>query len=74
MLLGLTAMSTLVTVNAPGAAHCALGKVTKPHARKHHKLPPLVVGSQSPRSGRRLANGAKVAVTLVKAPSRPKRR
>jgi hypothetical protein len=45
-------------------AHCSLGKVTEP--RGHHGR--LVVGRQSVRSGRKLAYGAKVAVTL-----RPKR-
>lgn len=41
-------------------AHCRLGKVTKPHT--HHGA--LVVDRQSVRSGRKLASGAKVAVTL----------
>lgn len=41
-------------------AHCRLGKVTKPRTR--HGA--LVVDRQSARSGRRLASGTKVAVTL----------
>jgi hypothetical protein len=45
-------------------AHCTLGKVKRPrHSRHHH----LVVGSQSPRAGKRLANDAKVNVKLVRA-------
>jgi virginiamycin B lyase len=48
-------------------AHCALGKVKKPKAKKHHQRPALIVGSSKPRAGSRLAHGAKVAVTLVPA-------
>ena len=40
--------------------HCRLGKVATPHAHRRA----LVVGSQSVRSGRKLASGAKVSVTL----------
>jgi hypothetical protein len=46
-------------------AHCGLGKVTWPRA--HHGK--LVVGAQGVRSGRKLADAAKVSVTL-----RPARR
>jgi hypothetical protein len=57
------------------AAHCGLGKIKRPHASKHHKLRPLVVGSQSPSPGRRLASGSKVAIALVQTPpKRTKRR
>jgi hypothetical protein len=49
-------------------ANCKLGKVTKPKARKHHKLRKLVVGSTSPRAGTVKPLGAKVAVTLVQVP------
>ncbi len=52
------------------AAHCALGKVTRPRARKHHPLGALVVGSQKPGAGATLGNGSKVAVVLVNAPRR----
>jgi hypothetical protein len=41
-------------------AHCALGKVTWPQMRRGK----LVIGKQSVRSGRKLAIGAKVAITL----------
>jgi virginiamycin B lyase len=54
-------------------AHCALGKVTKPKTRKHHKLGQLVVGSTKPAGGSKLANNSKVAVTLVAAPKRRRR-
>ncbi len=43
---------------------CALGKVTKTHTGHGHKLASLVVGSQRPAAGRRLALGAKVALGL----------
>jgi hypothetical protein len=46
-------------------AHCKLGKVTKPKLKKHHKQPPLVVSSTKPGARTKLANGAKVAVTLA---------
>ncbi len=55
-------------------AHCSLGKVTEPKAKKHHKRPALVVGSSKPRAGSRLAHGAKVAVTLVPKPTADKHR
>jgi hypothetical protein len=53
-------------------AHCRLGKVTRPKARRGHKLPPLVVKRSSPRAGSRHAAGAKVAITL--APKRKHRK
>jgi hypothetical protein len=46
-------------------AHCSLGEVTRPRGHRRR----LVVAAQSPRSGRKLRSGAKVAVTL-----RPQRR
>jgi hypothetical protein len=46
-------------------AHCRLGKVVTPRARKGHKLGPLVIGSENPGAGRSLANRAKVGVRLV---------
>jgi len=55
-------------------AHCTLGKVRQPHAKKGQKLGTLVVGSQSPAAGKTLAAGSKVAVVLVKAPKPKKRR
>jgi hypothetical protein len=55
--------------------HCALGKVTKPANKRHrHKPPRLVVGSTKPAAGRLLANGAKVAVKLVAAPVKKRKR
>ncbi len=41
-------------------AHCKLGRVSKPHAHRGA----LVVTAQSPASGKKLADGAVVAVTL----------
>lgn len=54
-------------------AHCAVGKVAKPKQRKHHKLPPLVVKSSSPKAGTTRDAGAKVALTL-KAKPKPKKK
>jgi hypothetical protein len=54
------------------AAHCRLGRVTKPRARKGHK-PSLVVGRQSRTAGRKLPNGTKISLRLVVKP-RPKGR
>jgi hypothetical protein len=54
-------------------AHCALGKVTKPKVKKHHKQPKLVVSSTKPGAGAKLSNGAKVALKLVAAPKKTKR-
>jgi hypothetical protein len=57
---GLKRDSLAAARRALGRAHCRLGRVTKPHAFRGA----LVVATQSARSGRRLAVGAKVAVTL----------
>lgn len=51
-------------------AHCTLGKVRGPRAHSQH----LVVISQGARSGRRLAPGATVAVTLGARPRAEARR
>jgi hypothetical protein len=51
-------------------AHCALGKVTKPKKRKHHKLGKLVVKSSSPKAGSSKPAGTKVNLTLTKAPKK----
>jgi hypothetical protein len=53
------------------AAHCTRGKVTKPKARKGHKLPSLVVKSSSPGTGATPASG-KVDLTLGPKP-KPKK-
>jgi hypothetical protein len=45
------------------AAHCAVGKVTKP---AHSAGKPLVVGSTTPAAGTKHPAGTKVAITLVK--------
>jgi hypothetical protein len=47
------------------AAHCSLGKVSKPRARKHHKLGKLMIGSTKPGAGAELSVGAKISVKLV---------
>lgn len=49
-------------------ANCTVGKVTKPRARKHHKLRTLVVSSSSPGAGSVRAARTKVALRLVEAP------
>ncbi len=53
---------------ALGKAHCRLGTVHQPKARKNHKLPKLVVASSSPGAGASRANGTKVGLTLGPAP------
>lgn len=55
------------------SAHCALGRVAKPRARRGRRLPPLVVKSSRPRAGAVLTAGARVALTLKVKP-RPRRR
>ncbi len=56
-------------------AHCKLGKVHKPKARKHHKLPVLVVTKSSPGSGASRPNGTKVGLTLGPKPKpKPKKK
>ncbi len=60
---------------ALSAAHCRLGRVTRPRARRGRRLPPLVVRSSRPGTGAVLAENASVAVTLkVKPPRRARRR
>jgi hypothetical protein len=51
------------------AAHCSLGKVSKPKRKKGRKLGPLVVRSSNPSAGRTLKVGSKVDLKLG-----PKRR
>jgi hypothetical protein len=47
------------------AAHCALGRVTKPKTPKHRRPPKnLVVVGQGAAPGKQLGSGSKVAVTL----------
>jgi subtilisin family serine protease len=53
------------------AAHCTLGKVTKPRARKGHRLGALVVKSSSPGVGAKPASG-KVDLKLGPKP-KPKK-
>lgn len=54
------------------AAHCALGKVTKPTVRKGHKAPHLVVASERPKAGSKLKNGSAVRLVMNAKP-RPKK-
>jgi hypothetical protein len=55
-------------------ASCAIGKVTKPKARKGQKLRPLIAKSTSPRPGKTVARGTKVLILLVQKPKpKPKR-
>jgi subtilisin family serine protease len=53
------------------AAHCTLGTVTKPKAKKGHRLPSLVVKSSSPGAGSASSSG-KVNITLGPKP-KPKK-
>jgi hypothetical protein len=55
-------------------AHCRLGKTSKPRPHKHHKVGKLIVGSTKPGAGTKLSNDAKVALKLVTAPRKPRRR
>lgn len=55
------------------AAHCALGKVTKPKAKKGHGLGALAVKSSTPGAGARPASG-KVNLTLGPKPKPKKHR
>jgi subtilisin family serine protease len=48
-------------------AHCTLGAVTKPKAKKGHRLPPLVVKSSNPASDS-LSSSGKVDITLGPKP------
>jgi hypothetical protein len=52
---------------ALAAAHCSLGTVTKPKARKRHKLGPLAVKTSSPGAGSAPSSG-KVNITLGPKP------
>ena len=58
---------------ALAGAHCTLGQVTKPRARKGHRLPRLVVKSSSPGAGAKPASG-KVNLTLGPKPKPKKHR
>lgn len=53
-------------------AHCRVGRVAKPRARRGRRLPPLVVASARPGTGAVLADGAAVKLTLKVKP-RPRR-
>jgi hypothetical protein len=55
------------------AAHCTLGTVTKPKAKKGHRLPPLVVRASSPSAGAAPGSG-KVNLTLGPKPKPKKHR
>jgi subtilisin family serine protease len=55
-------------------AHCALGNVTKPRARRGRRLPKLVVKSSRPGAGATGAEGTKVALTLKAKPRARRRR
>lgn len=55
---------------ALASAHCTLGKVTQPKAKKGHKLPPLVVKSSAPAAG--VKTSGKVDLTLGPKP-KPKK-
>jgi hypothetical protein len=58
---------------ALSAAHCALGKVSKPKAKKGHQLGPLVVKSSSPGAGTTLPAGSKVNLKLGPKPKAKKK-
>jgi len=56
---------------ALNAAHCTLGKVKKPKARKGHRLGPLIVKSSTPGPASKPANGV-VDLNLGPKPKRKK--
>lgn len=58
---------------ALAAAHCSVGKVTKPKARKGKKLGPLVVKSSTPSRGTALRFGGKVNLKLGLKPRKARR-
>lgn len=71
----LTSLSLTRARRALSKAHCKLGKIVKPHARRGHRLPPLVVRSTNPKAGAIRTAGAKIRLTLGPKPKRkPKRR
>ncbi len=53
---------------ALGAAHCLLGKITKPKAKKNQRLRKLIVSRSTPGAGAKLASGSRIAVKLAQAP------
>jgi hypothetical protein len=57
---------------ALATAHCTLGTVTKPKAKKGRKLAPLVVRSSTPAAGAKPTSG-KVDLKLAPKP-KPKKR
>jgi subtilisin family serine protease len=67
----LTGKSLGQATAALAAAHCSLGTVTKPKAKKGHKLGPLVVKSSNPAPGSAASSG-KVNITLGPKPKSKK--
>jgi hypothetical protein len=55
------------------AAHCKLGKVSEPKARKHHRLGKMAVSRSAPGKGAKRTAGTKIAIKLGLAP-KPKHR
>ena len=51
-----------------GAAHCLLGKVTKPKAKKNQRLRKLIVSGSTPGAGAKLASGSRIGLKLAQAP------
>jgi len=49
-------------------AGCAIGKITRPRARRGQKLRTLIVRRTNPAAGRSVAKGTKVAILLVQKP------
>lgn len=64
-LAGLTQAAAVAALNK---AHCKLGKVTKPKAKKGQRLPSLVVKSSNPAAGARTS--AAVNLTLGPKPKK----
>ena len=62
----LAGLSLAKAKSALAGAHCSLGKVTQPKARKGQRLGPLVVKSSSPAAG--AGTTGAVAITLVPKP------
>jgi hypothetical protein len=55
------------------AADCAVGKVTRPKARKGKKLGHLIVKSSQPSAGKTLEVGSEVDLTLGPKPRKARR-
>ncbi len=53
---------------ALGAAHCLLGKISRPKAKKNQRLGKLIVSRSTPGAGAKLASGSRIGLKLAQAP------